>query len=130
MVPEVRQSLSENSLLNYGTWAYLADNKNKQACLFWTSVDTNAVGEKKTIPVIVSKKVGENKEIFYISKTVTATRTSPKGSYVAIAEHMGSANGFRKYTTGTKYDTLEDAYKAYEELLNNKYSQYQNTLPK
>ena len=45
---------------------------------------------------------------------------------------MGSANGFRKYTTGTEYDTLEDAYKAYEKLLNTeeKYSQYRDTLPK
>ena len=132
MVPEVQKNLSKNSLLNYGTWAYLADNKNKQACLFWTSVNTNTVGEKKTIPVIVSKKVGDNKEVFYISETVTATRPSPKGNYVAIAEHMGSANGFRKYTTGTEYDTLEDAYKAYEKLLNTeeKYSQYRDTLPK
>lgn len=132
MVPEVQKTLSENSLLNYGTWAYLADNKNKQACLFWTSVNTNDVGKKKTIPVIVSKKVGENKEVFYISETETATRPSPKGSYVAIAEHITNANGFNKYTTGTKYDTLEEAYQAYEKLLNTeeKYSQYRDTLPK
>ena len=130
MVPEVQKTLSENSLLNYGTWAYLADNKNKQACLFWTSVNTNDVGKKKAIPVIVSKKVGENKEVFYISETETATRPSPKGSYVAIAEHITNANGFNKYTTGTEYKTLEEAYQAYEKLLNEQYPQYQNTLPK
>ena len=126
MVPEVQKTLSENSLLKYGTWAYLADNKKNQACLFWTSVNTNDVGEKKTIPVIVSKKGGG----YYISETVTATRPSPKGSYVAIANHMGNANGFKQYTTGTKYDTLEEAYEAYEKLLNEKYPQYQDTLPK
>lgn len=128
MVPEVQKTLSENSLLKYGTWAYLADNKKNQACLFWTSVNTNDVGEKKTIPVIVSKKDGG----YYISETVTATRPSPKGSYVAIANHMGNANGFKQYTAGTKYDTLEEAYKAYEKLLNTEeeYSQYRDTLPK
>ena len=63
---------------------------------------------------------------------MTATRPSPKGSYVAIAGHMGNANGFKKYTTGTKYDSLEEAYRAYENLLNTeeKYSQYRDTLPK
>lgn len=130
MVPEVQKTLSENSLLNYGTWAYLADNKNKQACLFWTSVNTKTVGEKKTIPVIVSKKVGKNEEVFYISETETATRPSSKGNYVAIAKHMGDYKGFADYTTGTEYKTLEEAYEAYEKLLNEKYPQYQDTLPK
>lgn len=130
MVPEVQKSLSENSLLKYGTWAYLADTRPNFSCayLFWTSVDTDEVGTGQTIPVIVSKKGGG----FYISETVTATRPSPKGSYVAIAGHMGNANGFKKYTTGTKYNTLEEAYRAYEKLLNTeeKYSQYRDTLPK
>lgn len=124
MVPEVQKSLSKNSLLNYGTWAYLANNKNNQACLFWTSVDTNKVGAGHNIPVIVSQKDGG----YYISETKTATR----GNYVAIAEHIRDANGFDKYTTGNKYDTLEEAYDAYEKLLNSeeKYSQYRDTLPK
>ena len=127
MVPKVVESLDKNSLLKHGTWAYLADNKNKQAYLFWTSVDTNKVGAGQTIPVIVSKKDGG----YYISETVTATRTSSKGNYVAIAEHITNANGFNKYTKGIKYDTLEEAYDAYEKLLNSeKFSKYQDTLPK
>lgn len=127
MVPKVVESLDKNSLLKHGTWAYLADNKNKQAYLFWTSVDTNKVGAGQTIPVIVSKKDGG----YYISETVTATRTSSKGNYVAIAEHMINANGFKPYTKGIKYDTLEEAYDAYEKLLNSeKFSKYQDTLPK
>ena len=127
MVPKVVESLDKNSLLKHGTWAYLADNKNKQAYLFWTSVDTNKVGAGQTIPVIVSKKDGG----YYISETVTATRTSSKGNYVAIAEHMINANGFKPYTKGIKYDTLEEAYDAYEKLLNSeRFSKYQDTLPK
>lgn len=130
MVPKVVESLDENSLLKHGTWAYLADTRPNFFCayLFWTSVDTNKVGTGQTIPVIVSKNDGT----FYISETVTATRTNSKGNYVAIAEHMGNANGFKQYTTGTKYNTLEEAYRAYEKLLNSdeKYSEYRDTLPK
>lgn len=128
MVPKVVESLDDNSLLKHGTWAYLADTRPDFfcACLFWTSVDTDKVGTGQTIPVIVSKKDGG----YYISETVTATRTSSKGNYVAIAEHMGNANGFKKYIQGTKYDTLKEAYQAYEKLLNEQYPQYQDTLPK
>ena len=127
MLRQVQALLDKDSLLNYGTWAYLADNKNNQACLFWTSVDTNAVGDKKTIPVIVSKKDGG----YYISETVTALRENKKGDdYVAIADHIYNYSGFSKYTKGTEYKTLEEAYQAYEKLLNEQYPQYQNTLPK
>ena len=130
MLPQVQALLDSDSLLQHGTWAYLADTRSDFfcACLFWTSVDTNEVGAGQTIPVIVSKKDGG----YYISETVTATRPSSKGDYVAIAEHIPNANGFKQYTKGTKYDTLEEAYQAYEKLLNTeeKYSQYRNTLPK
>lgn len=129
MVPKVVESLDENSLLKHGTWAYLADNKNKQAYLFWTSVNTTEVGAGQTIPVIVSKKDGG----YYISETETATRRTNKGiEYVAITDHISNYNGFSKYTTGTKYNSLEEAYRAYEKLLNSdkKYSEYRDTLPK
>lgn len=129
MVSKVVESLDKNSLLKHGTWAYLADNKNSRAYLFWTSVNTNEVGAGQTIPVIVSKKDGG----YYISETETATRKTNKGvEYVAITDHISNYNGFSKYTTGTKYNSLEEAYRAYEELLNSekKFSQYQNTLPK
>lgn len=130
MVPQVEKRLGANSLLKYGTWAYLGDTRDnfKSTYLFWTSVDTNAVGAGKKIPVIVSKEGGG----FYISETTTAERTQGKQTYIAIAEHIPNYTGFQPYTTGTRYETLEDAYKAYAKLLTTekKYSAYKDTLPK
>ncbi len=130
MVPQVEKLLEKNSLLKYGTWAYLGDTRDnfKSTYLFWTSVDTNVVGAGKKIPVIVSKEGGG----FYISETTTAERTQKKQTYIAIAEHIPNYNGFQQYTTGTRYETLEDAYKAYAKLLTTeeKYSNYKDTLPK
>lgn len=128
MVPQVKEKLGANSLLKYGTWAYLGDTRDniKPTYLFWTSVDTNAVGVGKKIPVIVSKKGGG----FYISETTTAERTQGKQTYIAIADHIPNGSGFRPYTTGTQYDTLEDAYKAYAKLLKERYPNYKDTLPK
>ena len=86
------------------------------------------MGAGEKIPVIVSKEGGG----FYISETTTAERTKEKQTYIAIADHILNANGFRPYTTGTRYDTLEDAYNAYAKLLTTeeKYSDYKDTLPK
>lgn len=132
MVSEVQKYLDENSLLKHGTWAYLADTRltvKNQTYLFWTSVDTNAVGPNQTIPVIISKENGG----FYVSESTTATRTNSKGSYTAIAEHCLNYNQLTPYITGkTKYDTLEEAYKAYEELLktDSRYEPYKDTLLK
>lgn len=128
MVPQVKENLGVNSLLKYGTWAYLGDTRDniKSTYLFWTSVNTDKVGPGKKIPVIVSKKGGG----FYISETTTAERTQKKQTYIAIAEHIPNYTGFQPYTTGTQYDTLEDAYKAYAKLLKEKYPKYKDTLPK
>ncbi len=128
MVPQVEKLLGADSLLKHGTWAYLGDTRDgfKSTYLFWTSVDTNAVGAGQTIPVIVSKETGG----FYISETTTAARTKGKQTYIAIADHIPNGSGFRSYTTGTQYDTLEDAYKAYAKLLKEKYPNYKDTLPK
>lgn len=130
MVPKVKEKLEANSLLKYGTWAYLGDTRDdsKSTYLFWTSVNTDEVGPGKQIPVIVSKKGGG----FYISETTTAERTKEKPTYIAIADHIPNKNGFRQYTEGTQYETLEDAYKAYANLLTTeeKYSKYKDTLPK
>lgn len=130
MVPQVKEKLGENSLLKYGTWAYLGDTRDdaKSTYLFWTSVNTDEVGPGTKIPVIVSKKGGG----FYISETTTAKRTQGKQTYTAIADHIPNYNGFRQYTEGTRYETLEDAYKAYAKLLTTeeKYSNYKDTLPK
>ena len=82
--------------------------------LFWTSVDTDAVGAGKKIPVIVSSANGG----FYISKTITATRSNKVKSYVAIADHINSYSSFQTYTTGERYETLTEAYSAYKKQVN------------
>lgn len=130
MVPEVKKQIGSDSLLNKGTWAFLGSSTNKSdRYLFWTSVDVNtkAVGAGKQIPVIVSRASGG----FYISETITAARSNKGKSYVAIADHINSFNTFKDYTTGTKYDTLAEAYAAYKERVENnvKYRDYKDTLP-
>lgn len=128
MVPEVKKQIGSDSLLNRGTWAFLGSSTNKSnRYLFWTSVDTDTVGAGKQIPVIVSRASGG----FYISETITAARSNKDKSYVAIADHINSFNTFKDYTTGTKYDTLAEAYAAYKEQVEDdvRFQQYKNTLP-
>ena len=128
MVPEVKKQIGSDSLLNNGTWAFLGSSTNKSnRYLFWTSVDTNAVGAAKQIPVIVSPASGG----YYISETTTAARSNNGPKYVAIADHIYSYSTFKDYITGTKYDTLAEAYAAYKERVENnvKYRDYKDTLP-
>ena len=128
MVPEVKKQIGSDSLLNRGTWAFLGSSTNKSnRYLFWTSVDTNAVGAGKQIPVIVSPASGG----YYISETTTAARSNTGQKYVAIADHIYSYSTFKDYTTGTKYDTLAEAYAAYKEQVENdvRFQQYKDTLP-
>lgn len=130
IVNKVKEEIKkqDNSLLEYGTWAYLGSPSNPSGrYLFWTSVDTNRVGAGTKIPVIVSKANGG----FYISETTTAYRNKNKEKYVAIADHIHNDFGFQTYTKGEKYDTLKKAYEAYSKLLKEgKYSEYKYTLPK
>lgn len=99
MVPKVVAEIKSNSLLKNGTWAFLGSSTNKSnRYLFWTSVDTKAVGATKQIPVIVSSANGG----FYISKTITATRSNKVKSYVAITDHINSYSSFQTYTTGKR----------------------------
>ena len=128
MVPEVKKQIGSDSLLSKGTWAFLGSSTNKSnRYLFWTSVDTNAVGAGKQIPVIVSPASGG----YYISETTTAARSNNGQKYVAIADHIYSYSTFKDYTTGTKYDTLAEAYAAYKEQVENdvRFQQYKDTLP-
>lgn len=128
MVPQVKKEIGSDSLLSKGTWAFLGSSTNESnRYLFWTSVDTDTVGAGKQIPVIVSRASGG----FYISETITAARSNKGKSYVAIADHINSFNTFKDYTTGTKYDTLAEAYAAYKEQVENdvRFQQYKNTLP-
>lgn len=134
MVPEVKKYIKNDSLLNHGTWAYLGSpSEATKRYLFWTSVDTNVVGANKKIPVIINIPGSDS---YYISETTTATR-SPKGadSYVAISKTLYSGNFKNIISTSTKnkqvYNSLKDAYDAYEKLLTEgKYQDYKNTLPK
>lgn len=125
MVPKVKEQIGSNSLLNNGTWAFLGSSTNKSnRYLFWTSVDTDAVGAGKQIPVIVSSANGG----FYISETITASRVNSGQKYVAIADHIGN---YSSYTQGTKYKTLTEAYEAYKKQVEDdvRFQQYKNTLP-
>lgn len=130
MLKKLKPDISENSLLSYGTWAYLGDtlHQPKRTYLFWTSLNTDEVGADKKIPVIISAETGG----FYISETVTAERPVKNSSqtYVAISKRIPNGDRLKDYTKGTKYETLEEAYAAYSELVDEKYSNYKDTLPK
>ena len=92
----------------------------------WTSVDTEAVGAGKKIPVIISRADGG----FYISETTTAERSNKGKNYVAVVDHIYNSAGFRPYTKGERYNSLTEAYAAYEKLVAEKYPDYKDALPK
>ena len=128
MVPKVKEQIGSDSLLNNGTWAFLGSSTNKSnRYLFWTSVDTDAVGAAKQIPVIISPANGD----FYISETITATRVNSGKKYVAITDHINSYSSFQTYTTGKRYETLAEAYAAYKKQVEDdkRFQQYKDTLP-
>ena len=57
MLPSVLSNIKEDSLLKNGTWAYLGSaSAPSKRYLFWTSVDTDAVGPNQKIPVIMQHK--------------------------------------------------------------------------
>ena len=136
MVNAVKDKIGNNSLLKHGSWAYLGDireTENKCMYLFWTSVDTDKVGAGKNIPVIIAKEGGG----YYVSETVTAQRektysgSNKIDTYVAVAGDFPNYSYYKDYPNGPKYDTLEDAYRAYEKLVSDgKYTEYKDTLPK
>lgn len=130
MLDSIREELKKDTgnLMNYGTWAYLGSaKKESDRYLFWTSVNTNEVGARQKIPVIIS--TGDGK--FYISETTTATRTNAGGNYVAISGHI-ETNQYKNYLSGDKqYADLKTAYDAYAELVTKgEYQKYSTTLPK
>ena len=128
MVNRVKEKIEANSLLQHGTWAYLKRPDTKESYLFWTSVNTDVVGAGKTIPVLINN--GKN---FYISETTTATRNpdSKTNKYVAISDHLTNKDFQNILSKGQPYETLQDAYDAYEKLLTgDKYAEYKDTLPK
>ena len=130
MVPKVVEQMGNDSLLKNGTWAFLGSSTNESdRYLFWTSVDTKAVGATKQIPVIISPASGG----YYISETTTATRVNNGQKYVAIADHINSYSTFKEYTKDkTKYETLAEAYAAYKKQVEDdvRFQQYKDTLLK
>lgn len=127
MVPVIKPYIKNDSLLKNGTWAYYGDATNEDnQYLFWTSVNTTKIGAGNSIPVIISTNDGN----FYISETITAKR-STTSNYVVIAKREKPANNYAKYLSDEKkYNSLKDAYDAYEKIITEKYSQYKDTLPK
>ena len=122
MVPKLKEQIENKSLLNHGTWAYYGNSKKvSEIYLFWTSVDTDKVGANKQIPVIISTADGK----FYISSSTTARKqkSSAYKPYIAIAP-TGSGNSSQYITGKDQYNTLEDAYKAYANVVKNDYPHY------
>lgn len=126
MLPKVQANLQANSLLQKGTWAYVGSpSEASERYFYWTSVDTNKVGAGQKIPVIISTADGK----YYVSDSTTADRTGSGPSYVAISGHLTQADNKKIIANGQKYDSLQEAYDAYEkELTDGKYKQYKNTL--
>ena len=106
------------------TWAFLGnggDGKESERYLYWTSLNTNNVGANVKIPVIV--QTGDGK--FYVSETTTGQRiktTTPnKGAkYVAVSIHLEKKDYKDVLKNGQEYSSLEKAYDAYQEALNDK----------
>ena len=130
MVPKLKEQIENKSLLNHGTWAYYGNPKKvSEIYLFWTSVDTDKVGANKQIPVIISTADGK----FYISSSTTARKqkSSAYKPYIAIAPtDKGNSSQYKPYIAGNEpFNTLEDAYKAYADVVKNDYPNYKDTLP-
>lgn len=112
-----------NSLLSQPdcTWAFLGngrDRKESERYLYWTSLNTDKVGAGKKIPVIVQTTDGK----FYVSETTTGQRIKKnepnKGAkYVAVSESLNPSGYKAVLKNGQQYDSLTEAYDAYQKVL-------------
>lgn len=129
MAKEIRKYIKENSLLNHGTWAYYGDaTKKPERYLFWTSFDLDKDKSlaNKEIPVIISTADGK----YYVSSSKATQRNYNGVTYITIVDKKGNSSQYKPYIEkGTKYDSLEDAYKAYANVVKNDYPKYKDTLP-
>ena len=130
MVPKLIEQIENKSLLNHGTWAYYGNPQEKtERYLFWTSVDTDKINANTQIPVIISTADGK----FYISSSTTARKRkdSAHKPYIAIAPTGKSGSSQYKSYIDEKeqYNTLEEAYKVYANVVKNDYPKYKDTLP-
>lgn len=129
MVPEVMKQIKDDSMLKTGTWDFRKiSGENPGRYLFWTSVNANDVKAGTQVPVLVSK---EDKGKFYITTmTVTTTTQSKTGlTYNVIGNGIVNRTTLQPYITGTEYDTLEEAYAAYADMVKKNYPDYADTLP-
>ena len=123
-VPKIEKVLGEQSLLKNGTWAFMGNgysDKASERYLFWTSFDTNKVGAKKKIPILI--QTGDGK--YYVSNSTTAERKNKSGTvtYVAISDHLFNKSMYNKVIMaggGQVYSSLSEAYAAYEKELEKK----------
>lgn len=134
MVPKLIEQIENKSLLNHGTWDYYGNpqkGKESERYLFWTSVDTDKINANTQIPVIISTADGK----FYISSSTTARKRkdSAHKPYIAIAPTgKGNSSQYKPYIAGNEpFNTLEDAYKAYANVVKNEYPNfYHNSITK
>ena len=122
-IPAIQQEIDklDNSLLQQTdcTWAYLGfkrrtvEEQKKSCYLLWTSLDTNEVGGGKKIPVLI--QTGDGK--YYVSETTTDQRWRNGKKYVTVSERMEDYKDL--LSSDMEYPSLEAAYDAYIEALNN-----------
>lgn len=124
-IPQIKAELDKqtNSLLQREncTWAFLGFKKetkaeqDKNSYLFWTSLNTNEVGAKKQIPVLIL--TGDGK--YYVSETTTEKRKNSRNEeYVTVSKHLYKKEQYKAVLdAGKKYSTLEEAYDAYVKAL-------------
>lgn len=122
-IPAIQQEIGklDNSLLQQTdcTWAYLGfkrrtvEEQKKSCYLLWTSLDTNEVGGGKQIPVLI--QTGDGK--YYVSETTTDQRWRKGKKYVTVSERMEDYKDL--LSSDMEYPSLEAAYDAYIEALNN-----------
>ena len=128
MVPEILKSIKNDSLLKNGTWAYLGSGNNtKGRYLFWTSVNVSNFPTGTKIPVIIFRADGK----YYVSESTTAERNGKDITpYMTIADHLSLSNYQSIADTGTKCDSLQDAYDTYVKKIteDSNYSQFKDTL--
>lgn len=122
-IPAIQQEIGklDNSLLQQTdcTWAYLGfkrrtvEEQKKSCYLLWTSLDTNEVGGGKQIPVLI--QTGDGK--YCVSETTTDQRWRNGKKYVTVSERMEDYKDL--LSSDMEYPSLEAAYDAYIEALNN-----------
>lgn len=67
---------------------------------------------------------------YYVSSSKATQRNYNGVTYITIVDKKGNSSQYKPYIEkGTKYDLLEDAYKAYANVVKNGYPDYKDTLP-